>query len=289
MKFNKSSLLSSLATAGIVLGAIAPVVANAANTIPVPNNNGQIHAFNDDGTVTKLTKNDKDAYLSETGNSYATNLDPNQDTGTAQGVSDGYVRLVSGYLTLDDVPDFNFGTVAVGSLAHLQSNEGKIADDGNAQGVLQVTDSRSVTPETSADPNAKPPVAAAPGSQDGRGYTLGVKLGNFYQLDAGGARTATSFSGFTLHIPALGTAKDSQGKDIVNADPKTTASLFKIDVPSDNTTVKTLLSAEEGSSYGTTSVNLTKDAGITLDTDTNATKGAYDAPIYWILSANPSA
>ncbi|MFT8843029.1 MAG: hypothetical protein ABF915_03385, partial [Schleiferilactobacillus harbinensis] len=85
MKFNKSSLLSSLAAAGIVLGAVAPVLAHAAGPAAV-DNTGQNHAFNDDGTVTKLAVNTPAAYLSQVGNSYATSTEDNNDiSGSAQG------------------------------------------------------------------------------------------------------------------------------------------------------------------------------------------------------------
>ncbi|MCI1851949.1 WxL domain-containing protein [Schleiferilactobacillus harbinensis] len=281
MKFNKSSLLSSLAAAGIVLGAVAPVLAHAAGPAAV-DNTGQNHAFNDDGTVTKLAVNTPAAYLSQVGNSYATSTEDNNDiSGSAQGRSDAQVRLVAGYLTLDDVPDFNFGTVAVGSTAHLVNNTGRIADDGNSQGVLQVTDSRSSTPAS----------GASGASQDGLGYHLTVRLGQFYKLDdTTGAYTDSAFSGFSLNLPQLDTtSRDSNGKLVVNADPKTSPTLFKISVPSDNTTAPTFLNAPKNHSYGTTSVNLTSGIDIGLATDSTAPKGAYDAPIYWLLMAQPTA
>lgn len=69
------------------------------------------------------------------------------------------VNVLSGILTLEAVPDFNFGTMTVGSIGKLKSNtvstDGFILDngtntssatagrDGNADGTLEVVDSRN--------------------------------------------------------------------------------------------------------------------------------------------------
>lgn len=284
MKFNKSGLLSSLAVAGIVLGAVAPVVANAAADPDLAfNNAGQNHAFTDSGDAVTLKTNTPDAALSNVGASYATSTSAESDDKTpATGVSDGYVYLISGFLTLDDVPDFNFGTVAVGSTGYLVNNSGAIGDDGNSDGVLQVTDSRSTVPGSGSG------TSATPGSQDGRGYSLSVRLGNFYQLNAKGERAGSAFSGFKLTIPDLSKAKDANGQSLVSHDPKTTPYVYAVDAQSNGVQSDPLLQASAGTSYGTTSITMKKDSKISLSTDSKATKGAYDAPIYWILTADPA-
>lgn len=283
MKFNKSSLLSSLAVAGMVLGAVAPVVASAAQDDTVFSNNGQNSAFDDTGTPVALTENTASAALNGT-NGYATSVQQNNDSGSATGVSDGYVRLVSGYLTLDAVPDFNFGTVAVGATAKLAGNNGKFVDDGNADGLLKVTDSRSSnqTADTAETPTPAP-------SRDGRGYTLAVKLGSFYPgIDPAAdgkpqTRTGTPDNNFTLTIPSPADKTDAKGNALVTSDTKSLSF-------SDNTKLvaggaqSTFFSAPNKKSYGSVSIKLTTDAGITLATDPNAKAGGYDAPIYWILS-----
>ena len=75
--------------------------------------------------------------------------------GTAAAYSNASVNVVSGILVLDQVPDFNFGAAASGSVKGLVDNskgtqsdaaensDGTAAIDGNAQGNLQVIESRS--------------------------------------------------------------------------------------------------------------------------------------------------
>lgn len=265
MKFNKSSLLSSLAVAGIVLGAVAPVVASAADTASVFSNKGQNWAFNASGAPEQLQKTDLNKSLSSGDNHYATATGKNDATSGANavGTSEAQVRLVSGYLTLDRVPDFNFGTVAAGSTAELQNNSGAIADDGNSDGILQVTDSRSTSG------------SGATALTDGMGYTVSVQLGSFYKL-TGGARGGSAQNGFTLNIPQL-------SGSAINADSGTTAAFQGAAVVAGGD-AENLLSAARGQSYGTTSVSMVKGSGINLETNKAVDDGSYDAPITWTLT-----
>lgn len=75
-------------------------------------------------------------------------------TGTDSATSDVTVNVLSGILTLQAVPDFNFGSMMQGTTAKLKSNEVdglKEADDtnktygydGNNSGLLQIVDSRN--------------------------------------------------------------------------------------------------------------------------------------------------
>lgn len=284
MKFNKSSLLSSLAVAGIVLGAVAPFIANA-DTAPVFDNSKQLHAFNSTTPYVTAVGNLDGQTLESGDNHYATNADSNQTSGSAVGVSDAQVRLISGYLTLDRVPDFNFGTVAAGTPGQLQNNSGAITDDGNSNGILKVTDSRSTTGSSAGAPGT-----SGAYSRDGMGYTVSVALGSFWSL-TNGQRTGTSgfTSGFQLHIPTL---TNSDKNTFIQADKGTKASMTGVDLVAGGP-VGTILSAPRGSSYGSTSVFLTPAAGITLDTSSQIADGAYDAPITWTLAsvagaANPA-
>lgn len=159
MKFTKSSLLSSLAAAGMVLGAVAPVVANAADTKPfVPSSDSQNTLTVDaagDYKVTTASGQPQPGYLASKvdgdgntvinyGNGYVANsAAANSNDGSAQGISEALVKITAGYLTLDAVPDFNFGTVTAGAKAATQNFSGVINDDGNNTGILQITDGRS--------------------------------------------------------------------------------------------------------------------------------------------------
>ncbi|APU70654.1 WxL domain-containing protein [Companilactobacillus crustorum] len=59
------------------------------------------------------------------------------------------VTVLSGFLTLEAVPDFNFGAMMVGSTGQLKNNtvdstnHDLTAQDGNADGLLEVIDSRN--------------------------------------------------------------------------------------------------------------------------------------------------
>ncbi|ERL63719.1 WxL domain-containing protein [Schleiferilactobacillus shenzhenensis] len=289
MKFTKSSLLSSLAAAGMVLGAVAPVIANAASSTSTSPD----QQFNQDSSKLMLQNNGKTAtlaaakapaYAQETlatpGFSYVANGDANTSAGVTSGVSDAVIRINSGYLTLNKVPDFNFGTAASGERAVLSSNSGAIADDGNSQGILSITDARESKPSNGTDP--------ATGSYDGMGYRLLVGLGQFFKLnDNGTARTAAIGKGtWTLNLPNV------EGAAIT----KNAANSFKFNGGSvaateAGATTTEIANAAYKKSYGTVSVKLDNTvSGITLDSPTDDTlSGAYDAPIYWILNANPNA
>lgn len=75
-------------------------------------------------------------------------------TATDSKTSTVKVTVLSGYLSLDAVPNFNFGNVALGSTVKLENNThdsdeftGSASNgiDGNDKGLLQVTDSRNLT------------------------------------------------------------------------------------------------------------------------------------------------
>jgi hypothetical protein len=158
MKFTKSSLLSSLAAAGMVLGAVAPVVANAAgfdyttkpqNTLTVTES-GDVKVTSASPVPGYLSsKTDKNGNpIYNYGQGYVANsgsANTNSSADFAQGISEALVKITAGYLTLDAVPDFNFGTVSAGAKPSIQNFSGVISDDGNDQGLLQITDSRSTT------------------------------------------------------------------------------------------------------------------------------------------------
>lgn len=107
------SILASAAVLAAVVGTTG-VVANADSTLPA---------------ATSTTKNDAN--------------------GSVSGNSDATVKVEEGFLTLDAVPDMNFGLTAQSKTANknlpLINNQGLISDDGNDSGLLKVTDSRTST------------------------------------------------------------------------------------------------------------------------------------------------
>lgn len=153
MKLSRNVLVGSLAVSGMVLGAIAPAVtAQAARTSGVTGTDGS--------TVTQTTSTDADG-MEDAGQLGKGNLaiaytnTDNSKTGPAAAYSNASVDVVSGILVLDQVPDFNFGTAASGSVKGLVDNskgsqntsnttatDGTAAIDGNDQGDLQVIESR---------------------------------------------------------------------------------------------------------------------------------------------------
>ena len=93
------SILASAAVLAAVVGTTG-VVANADSTLPA---------------ATSTTKNDAN--------------------GSVSGNSDATVKVEEGFLTLDAVPDMNFGLTAQSKTANknlpLINNQGLISDDGN--------------------------------------------------------------------------------------------------------------------------------------------------------------
>lgn len=93
--------------------------------------------------------------------------------GKAEATSNVTVNVLSGILTLEAVPDFNFGSMMQGTTAKLKSNNvvkpvddpnKTYGEDGNSSGLLEVIDSRNQS--------AKMP-----------GFTLSATMGNLTSLD----------------------------------------------------------------------------------------------------------
>lgn len=142
MKLSRNVLVGSLATVGMVLGAVAPAVTAQAATTTGKFNNGTLEQVKstDVGSLADADHKVQDpealaiAYDKGDGATY----------GSATAESNANVTVVSGILTLDAVPDFGFGNAASGTTVSLKSNEATgDAQDGNDSGLLQVTDSRA--------------------------------------------------------------------------------------------------------------------------------------------------
>ena len=208
------------------------VVANAASTLPV---------------ATSTTKNDA--------------------KGSVSGNSDATVRVQEGFLTLDAVPDMNFGLTAQSKTANknlpLINNQGLISDDGNDSGLLKVTDSRTST--SSADGSTT--TTTMP-------WQLTAKLGDFANVDG---TAVANLSDWAINL------KQTSGENTSGKMP----SLYQPKLVSGDKTQHRVMQSAQGTGYGSTSVYYNKANTGSLDMGANVPAGQYDAPITWILNAAP--
>ncbi len=275
MKLSKNVLVGSLASAGIILGALAPAMtAQAATTT------GNIDA---DGNVTanadsegKLVERDY-GVLGKDGTSIAfdSGVAGDNQYGKASAESNANVQVLSGVLVLQAVPDFGFGSGAAGSTVALKNNEATgTGKDGNAQGLLQVTDARSAAP----------------------GFSLTAKMGNFTEAD-GTAIAADKGSGadFNLNL-ASGDLTGGDGLTAGEASPISTmpAKLVSSNKDSDQATImnpkagsykvgdlKTTFTTPE-------SAELSIPAGLSTNDVKNPSVKSYTSMITWTLNAAPT-
>lgn len=225
------SILASAAVLAAVVGTTG-VVANAASTLPA---------------ATSTTKNDA--------------------KGSVSGNSDATVRVQEGFLTLDAVPDMNFGLTAQSKTANknlpLINNQGLISDDGNDSGLLKVTDSRTST--SSADGSTT--TTTMP-------WQLTAKLGDFANVDG---TAVANLSDWAINL------KQTSGENTSGKMP----SLYQPKLVSGDKTQHRVMQSAQGTGYGSTSVYYNKANTGSLDMGANVPAGQYDAPITWILNAAP--
>ena len=141
MKMGK--LFSSIATATMVLTTLAPAaVANAAT-----------------GHATNVAGSGVAQEVSNGSLPMATSSTANDSTGSATAQSDANVKVIDGFLVLNNVPDLGFGVAIAGNTVKLHDGNSMREDDGNAQGVLEVVDSRN--------------------ADSAKGFTVTANLGKF--------------------------------------------------------------------------------------------------------------
>lgn len=145
-----------MALAGITLGALAPVTVQAAHTGVT---------FEKDGSAIPSEAGNNKVDLSKGASAYAT------DAQKADAESEASVQVVSGFLSLDAVPDFSFGRAVAGKTANLLNGQSVIDNDGNQEGLLQITESRN------ASGTATPPAGI------NNGFNLSAQLGSFSRTD----------------------------------------------------------------------------------------------------------
>lgn len=227
------SILASAAVLAAVVGT-AGVVANADSTLPA---------------ATSTTKNDAN--------------------GSVSGNSDATVKVEEGFLTLDAVPDMNFGLTAQSKTANknlpLINNQGLISDDGNDSGLLKVTDSRTSTSgeEGSTTTTTMP-------------WQLTATLGDFANVDG---TAVANLSDWAINL------KQTSGENTSGKMP----SLYQPKLVSGDKTQHRVMQSAQGTGYGSTSVYYNKANTASLDMGANVPAGQYDAPITWTLNATPNA
>ena len=227
------SILASAAVLAAVVGTTG-VVANADSTLPA---------------ATSTTKNDAN--------------------GSVSGNSDATVKVEEGFLTLDAVPDMNFGLTAQSKTANknlpLINNQGLISDDGNDSGLLKVTDSRTST--SSADGSTT--TTTMP-------WQLTAKLGDFANVDG---TAVANLSDWAINL------KQTSGENTSGKMP----SLYQPKLVSGDKTQHRVMQSAQGTGYGSASVYYNKANTASLDMGANVPAGQYDAPITWTLNATPNA
>ena len=227
------SILASAAVLAAVVGTTG-VVANADSTLPA---------------ATSTTKNDAN--------------------GSVSGNSDATVKVEEGFLTLDAVPDMNFGLTAQSKTANknlpLINNQGLISDDGNDSGLLKVTDSRTSTSgeEGSTTTTTMP-------------WQLTATLGDFAIVDG---TAVANLSDWAINL------KQTSGENTSGKMP----SLYQPKLVSGDKTQHRVMQSAQGTGYGSTSVYYNKANTASLDMGANVPAGQYDAPITWTLNATPNA
>ena len=227
------SILASAAVLAAVVGTTG-VVANADSTLPA---------------ATSTTKNDAN--------------------GSVSGNSDATVKVEEGFLTLDAVPDMNFGLTAQSKTANknlpLINNQGLISDDGNDSGLLKVTDSRTSTSgeEGSTTTTTMP-------------WQLTATLGDFANVDG---TAVANLSDWAINL------KQTSGENTSGKMP----SLYQPKLVSGDKTQHRVMQSAQGTGYGSTTVYYSKAKDAALDMGANVPEGKYSAPITWTLNATPDA
>lgn len=227
------SILASAAVLAAVVGTTG-VVANADSTLPA---------------ATSTTKNDAN--------------------GSVSGNSDATVKVEEGFLTLDAVPDMNFGLTAQSKTANknlpLINNQGLISDDGNDSGLLKVTDSRT---STSGEEGSTTTTTMS--------WQLTATLGDFANVDG---TAVANLSDWAINL------KQTSGENTSGKMP----SLYQPKLVSGDKTQHRVMQSAQGTGYGSTSVYYNKANTASLDMGANVPAGQYDAPITWTLNATPNA
>ena len=244
MKMGK--LFSSIATATMVLTTLAPAaVANAATG----------HATNVAGSGVAQEVSDGDLPM-------ATSSKANDSSGSATAQSDANVKVIDGFLVLNNVPDLGFGVAIAGNTVKLHDGNSMREDDGNAQGILEVVDSRNV--------------------DSAKGFTVTASLGQFANSQNEEFSTGSDGANFVLTLNRVGVA---QNKEFGNEGTQGGLALTAGDTTKNSGTVLQTGTNSRGT-HTFKYPNATDKA--TLRVPASAKADEYSAAITWTLIPTPA-
>ena len=174
MKMGK--LFSSIATATMVLTTLAPAaVANAATGHATNVAGSGVSEKVSNGSLPMATSSSKDDQTPA-------------NSATAQ--SDANVKVIDGFLVLNNVPDLGFGVAIAGNTVKLHDGNSMRDDDGNAQGILEVVDSRK--------------------TDSANGFTVTASLGEFADSKNTTYNAGTDGPNFVLTLNPFGVQQHEQ-------------------------------------------------------------------------------
>ena len=269
MKLSSKVFAGTLASAGMVLSLVAPALtAQAAQTT------GKV---NDDGTVEKVDGFPATADASKNGGlAIAYDAGDGSTVGTASMDSNANVKVADGVLILDAVPDFGFGTAAIGSKVNLQDNNYDTKEeDSNNNDAVKIIESRKQAGGFQLD--AAITGFSAEGVDKVQPFTL--TLGKTALVDGDGNNVTTASTGNAANDALETTEQSITGKD--DGSLGTPGTIADLDKGSYKTGV---INASFAPSDKNVSLDLSK--GTTIDGTTPSVK-SYNAKITWTLTAKP--
>lgn len=274
MKLSRNVLVGSLAVSGMVLGALAPALtAQAATGSAEFDSTGKL--VQKDTDVGSLTKDGHDLAIAY--DSMPTDA-TQAEYGTATATSNANVKVISGILVLDAVPNFGFGSGAAGATVALdpKAKTSGTGVDGNDDGVLQVTDARATDDKNTT-----------------KGFMLSATLANFTATD--GTALTKGGDGFSLNLTPQAIVDGSGNNVTTNAtDVQTGAATLT----SDGKSAAAVMSPKAGSyklgtlkaAYDTAAAaNLSIPSGVDNMNNTTPSTKAMQSVITWTLNADPAA
>ncbi|CAJ1189714.1 hypothetical protein FD33_GL001983 [Companilactobacillus paralimentarius DSM 13238 = JCM 10415] len=224
--------------------------------------------------LTTIKAAEADAISVDKSDSVVTSLAANDSTEPNSTTSTVTVTVLSGYLTLDAVPDFNFGNIALGSTAKLKNNTpdttgiNNAVDDGNSKGLLQVTDSRNLTSK-----------------EDIPGFNLSAKMGSLVGTDNTSLDAILDLSSMPLldsnnnNVSSSSTSLSTQAASLVS-NASSTSTVMDLKKGSYNPGVI----KAEFNTPDSASMTLPKNSDYSYD----KTSKNMNAVVTWTLTANPT-
>lgn len=242
MKMGK--LFSSIATATMVLTTLAPAaVANAATGHATNVAGSGVSEKVSNGSLPMATSSSKDDQTPA-------------NSATAQ--SDANVKVIDGFLVLNNVPDLGFGVAIAGNTVKLHDGNSMRDDDGNAQGILEVVDSRK--------------------TDSANGFTVTANLGEFADSKNEAYKPGTDAPNFVLTLNRFGVQqKEFGGETTLHAA-----------LTAGDSTAQSVVQAGKNSRGTHTFEYKNATDRATLSVPAAAKADEYSAAITWTLTPTPA-